>query len=96
VENKPEIRKKRDLTTLYDSLFDSLDRLRECKAIELEAAIKRAAAVRQTAHVLIETAKLDFAYRKLTKTSSLDSLFPDLGERKQLGAGEKRGVGSRE
>jgi hypothetical protein len=82
----------RDLATLYDHLFRSLDLLRESKNVELEANIKRAAAVRQTAQAVIEAAKLEVAVHRLKKSSSLDGLFPDLKQLgvsgKQLGAGD--------
>lgn len=81
---------KRDLTTLYDHLFESLELLKTSSTTALETNIKRAAAVRQTAHVVIEAAKLEVQVHKLKKSSSLDGLFPDLHEAKQLGEGEKK------
>ena len=50
---------------------------------------KKAAAVRQTAAVIIEAAKLEVQVHKLKKSSSLDGLFPNLDGMKQLGDGEK-------
>lgn len=86
-----ESKGKKDLATLYDHLFHSLELLEGSNYAELDSNIKRAAAVRQTAHVVIDAAKLEVAVHKMKKTSALDGLFPDLGELKQLGSGDKKG-----
>lgn len=82
-----EYKGKKDLATLYDHLFTSLELLKESKPVELESDIKRAAAVRQTAAVVIDAAKLEVAVHKMKKTAGLDGLFPNLDELKQLGGG---------
>ena len=80
---------KRDLATLYDHLFASLDLLKETSATALEMNIKKAAAVRQTAAVIIDAAKLEVQVHKMKKASALDCLFPNLSVLKQLGEGEQ-------
>ena len=80
---------KRDLATLYDHLFASLDLLKETSATALEMNIKKAAAVRQTAAVIIDAAKLEVQVHKMNKASALDGLFPNLSALKQLGEGEQ-------
>ena len=80
---------KRDLATLYDHLFASLDLLKETSATALEMNIKKAAAVRQTAAVIIDAAKLEVQVHKMKKVSALDGLFPNLSVLKQLGEGEQ-------
>ena len=91
-KNKP----RRDLATLYDCLFESLDKLRESTPAALASAIQRAAAVRQTATVIIDAAKLEVAVHKLKKESALDGLFPNLDGMKQLGAGGDGKAGNRD
>lgn len=79
---------KHTLTELYDHLFDSLDSLKNCRPVELESRIKRAAAVRMTAREVIDAAKLEVAVHKARKESSMDGLFPDLKQPGgKLGAG---------
>lgn len=80
---------KRDLTTLYDHLFESLELLKSSSVTALDMNVKRAAAVRQTAKVVIDAAKLEVQVHKLKKTSSLDGLFPDLTNAKQLEEGKE-------
>ena len=87
---------KKDLATLYDHLFTSLELLRDSSATALEMNIKRAAAVRMTAQAVIEAAKLEVSVHKMKKASALDGLFPNLDGVKQLGDGEKQGTGNRE
>jgi hypothetical protein len=79
---------KRDLATLYDHLFTSLELLKESNHAALEANVKRAAAIRMTAQTVIDAAKLEVQVHKLKKASALDGLFPNLEELKQLGEGE--------
>ncbi len=79
---------KKDLARLYDHLFTSLELLKDSPVTSLDMNVKRAAAVRQTAAVIIDAAKLEFQAIKLKRTSSLDGLFPNLDGMKQLGAGE--------
>ena len=83
-----EYKGKKDLATLYDHLFTSLELLKDSSATALEMNIKKAAAVRQVASVVIDAAKLEVAVHKMKKTSALDGLFPNLDELKQLGEGE--------
>ena len=85
-----EYKGKKDLATLYDHLFTSLELLKESKPVELESNIKRAAAVRQVASVVIDAAKLEVAVHKMKKTAGLDGLFPNLDELKQLGEGKSQ------
>lgn len=84
---------KHTLTELYDHLFDSLDALKNSSVTALEMNIKKAAAVRQMAQAVINTAKLEVAVQKTRKESSMDGLFPDLKlPNGKLGAGEKVGA----
>lgn len=83
---------KHTLTELYDHLFESLDALRDSKPCLLETNIKRAAAVRQVASVVIDAAKLEVAAHKMRKESNLDGLFPDIKLDKELGAETEKKV----
>lgn len=87
-QNRP----KRDLAALYDYLFSSLELLKESSHTALDANVKRAAAVRQTASAIIDAAKLEVQVHKMKKSSSLDGLFPNLDGMKQLGDGEETGA----
>jgi len=78
---------KKDLATLYDHLFTSLDLLKDSSFTALDMNVRKAAAVRQTAAVIIDAAKLEVQVHKLKKSSLLDGLFPNLDELKQLGEG---------
>lgn len=79
---------KKDLATLYDHLFTSLELLKDSSQTALDANIKRATAVRQTAQTVIDAAKLEVAVQKLKKASNLDGLFPNL---KELNSGTEEG-----
>ena len=83
---------KRDLATLYDHLFASLELLKDSSATALEMNVKKAMAVRQTAAVIIDAAKLEVQVHKMNKPSALDGLFPNLDGAKLLHAGEEPGT----